>query len=393
MFDKQCGAVRVWYGQQRQRIEEFYRNKLRQGKKLKSKAEATYRRYEKYLPIVAFVAGFAYDSLTLTRIDMLLDNLILLGYTFASGGLIVIVGLAERGRVRQPFLSRHLDWVTLGIHFFFGGLLSSYVVFYFKSAAVGKSYLFVGLLVALLLINEFWAHRLQNVKLMVAIYFFCSFAFLTFFLPSFTHVMNAMMFLASGFLSLLLIAAIWYLIFQRNWPALKRELLKISWPPILIFLALVIFYFQNWMPPVPLALKDEGIYRSVKRLGTRYQVRYSKPGWWQIFKDDDSTYDYVAGDTVFCFAAVFAPTALKERIEHHWQKKNAAGDWTTTDRVGYPITGGRDGGWRGYTFKRNVAPGEWRVEVRTQKGRLLGRIPIEIREVQERPREFVVDYR
>jgi hypothetical protein len=73
--------------------------------------------------------------------------------------------------------------------------------------------------------------------------------------------------------------------------------------------------------------------------------------------------------------------------------KNAAGDWITTDRIGYAIRGGRDGGWRGFTRKLNAAPGEWRVEVKTERGRLLGRIPIEIRATEEPPQEFRVEYR
>jgi len=42
------------------------------------------------------------------------------------------------------------------------------------------------------------------------------------------------------------------------------------------------------------------------------------------------------------------------------------------------VVGGRDNGYRGYTFKRHVQPGRWRVEVRTETGRLLGRIPFEL---------------
>lgn len=117
-----------------------------------------------YGPLLAFVLGFAYDTVTLTRIDRWSDNVILLGYLVASGALIAAIGRAERGRLRSPRLLRRLDVMTWGVHFFLGGLLSSYVVFYFKSAAIGRSFIFVGLLVGLLLANEFFAHRLRDLR-------------------------------------------------------------------------------------------------------------------------------------------------------------------------------------------------------------------------------------
>jgi hypothetical protein len=50
----------------------------------------------------------------------------------------------------------------------------------------------------------------------------------------------------------------------------------------------------------------------------------------------------------------------------------------TTDRLDYKIQGGRDGGYRGYTMKRNVQPGKWRVDVETNEGMILGRIPFNL---------------
>lgn len=379
-------ALRGAYHDRVQKGRAFYQQK-------KQAAQSFYERYEKYVPLIAFIIGFLYDSLTLTRIDLLLDNLILLGYTMGAGMLIAVLGMAERGRLRQPWLVKRLDWVATITHFFLGGLLSSYVVFYFKSAAVGKTFIFVGLLVALMLANEFFSHRLRNLKLLCAIYFFCAFAFLTFFLPVMTHKMSAAMFISSGLLSFLLTSGIVAVIYHGGVRQAKRELIGMSWPPVVIFVALLIFYFQNWMPPVPLALKDEGIYRSVKRVGENYEVRYRKPRWWQFWKNDESTFAYTLGDTVYCFAAVFAPTKLEEQIDHHWQKQNAQGEWTTTDKIGYPIVGGRDGGWRGYTFKRNLSEGDWRIEVKTSNGRLLGRIPLKVTTAKERPKDFTVNYR
>ncbi|NBC01049.1 MAG: DUF2914 domain-containing protein, partial [Bacteroidetes bacterium] len=47
----------------------------------------------------------------------------------------------------------------------------------------------------------------------------------------------------------------------------------------------------------------------------------------------------------------------------------------------YTLRGGRREGYRGYTFKRFMRPGPWRVDVRTDGGRLLGRVWFEARAV------------
>ena len=45
-----------------------------------------------FMPPVFFFSGVAYDTFTLTRIDRLQDNLILLLYLVALGFLIVLTG-------------------------------------------------------------------------------------------------------------------------------------------------------------------------------------------------------------------------------------------------------------------------------------------------------------
>ena len=50
-----------------------------------------YRRFERFAPIIAFITGFTWDSLTLTRIDRLLDNIILLTYLLVLGVFITLL--------------------------------------------------------------------------------------------------------------------------------------------------------------------------------------------------------------------------------------------------------------------------------------------------------------
>ena len=95
------------------------------------------------------------------------------------------------------------------------------------------------------------------------------------------------------------------------------------------------------------------------------------------------------GDTVFCFAAVFAPTALNKKIFHRWQQfipeKN---EWIIQDRVGYQLYGGRDGGFRGYTAKTIITPGDWQIDIITEDDLLLGTVEFKIEKAEKRTREL-----
>ena len=154
---------------------------------------------------------------------------------------------------------------------------------------------------------------------------------------------------------------------------------------ISIFFILNLFYYFNWIPPVPLSLKDAGIYHHVSRVDEQYLVKYEKGTWYHFWKSSDNNFHYQPGDTVYCYAAVFAPTELNKKIIHQWQIFDKRSDeWKTTDRLSYKINGGRDGGYRGYTYKKNMQNGEWRINVITKEGLLLGRVSFDVSSIEDK---------
>ena len=338
-----------------------------------------YQRYSRFLPVVSFIGGFLWDILTLTRIDRLSDNLFLLGYLFLLGFSIILVNLVENNRLTKLLILKYREWYPLAIQFFLGGLFSSYVVFYFQSAAITKNWLFLGILIIMLFANEFLEKRLTNIYLQVTLYFLVVFSFCIFFVPVLIGRMSVYVFILSGLLSLMLIGGFVILLFKKLSLLARPELIRVSSILIALYLLLNLFYFLNWIPPVPLSLKYSGIYHQVQRTGDDYLLKFEQPAWYQFWKKSDDPFHYTDGDTVFCFAAVFAPTDLKTKIFHEWQQYLPGQDrWLTTDHLGYPLTGGRKPGYRGYTYKRNVQPGEWRVEVKTEEDQVLGRIDFKI---------------
>ena len=91
------------------------------------------------------------------------------------------------------------------------------------------------------------------------------------------------------------------------------------------------------------------------------------------WRDTDRKVHQAAGEKVFCYTSVFLPPGISTTLYHVWQHRDArTGKWVTWSRIGFPVRGGRQDGYRGYTFKRNLAPGKWQVRVETEGGRVLG---------------------
>ena len=334
-----------------------------------------YTRYEHIAPTLLFFGGVTWDALTLRRIDALLDNVILGVYLLLLGGFIVLAALRRHDRTLPGVLDPLGRWSLGAIQFLAGGLFSAYVIYYTQSASISTASLFLGVLVVLLVANEIIWSRRDSVYLLIGIYFLAVFCYFTFFLPILLDAMGFKVFLASGVLSAgLVIGLILYLdrlhIFDST-----RSFLGAVGLVLALFGTVVVFYVNHWIPPVPLALREGGVYNEVRRDGNAFVLRYEEPHWTQFWTSGSDPFHYVKGDTVHCFAAVFAPTSLETQVYHRWQYYNAEADsWVNTDRIGYEVVGGRRGGYRGVTFKRHVHPGEWRVIVETADRRPLGRI-------------------
>lgn len=346
------------------------------------KTNTYYQKHKRFAPLLSFMAGFSWDSLTLNRIDRLFDNLILLTYLLLLGFSIFLIHLIDNQRIKHPKILEYQEWYPLVIQFFFGGLFSAYVVFYFQSATLSKNWLFLLFLILLLISNEFLKDKLHNFKLNIVLFFLAAFSFFTFFLPVLLQAMNTFVFLLSGLTSLLFVGALIYSMFRTSLEQDWKKYKTVGFALIGLLLFLNILYFVNWIPPVPLSLKEGGVYHHIHKNTDQYEMRFEKGSWYQFWKKSDNIFHYAAGDTVFCFASVFAPTKLDKNIIHHWQVYNKKqGKWLTTDQRSYRIVGGREGGYRGYSYKKNIQPGEWRVQVKTEEESLLGRIGFTIKNV------------
>ena len=348
------------------------------------RAAAFYERRKRWMPLLFFFGGVLWDVLTLDRIDALLDNLILLVYLIVLGGLLLVITLVEYKCVTAPRLLAYRHWYRHAMQFFLGALFSAYVIFYFQSATLAPSSVFLILLVLLLVANEFIHRRLFNLYLLFGLYFLASFSFFLFFIPVVTKSISYAMFLLAGLLSLGLVGTMLVYLKRRGIFASGRQFVYAMSLVVVLFGMLNVFYLKHWIPPVPLAMRFGGVFHHVSSTEGRFQLRFEQPAWYQFWVDSDTPFHYAEGETVYCFAAVFAPTRLRTKIYHHWRVYDEdQRAWVSTDRIGYAVEGGRNRGYRGSTFKRHVRPGAWRVDVETEAGRIIGRIRFDVVPVAE----------
>src|SRR5688572_3528441 len=87
-------------------------------------------RYEPSIAVVAFLGGFAWDALTLVRIDRLSDLLFLAAYLAALSLLLVLEARVEAQPEHWPQLAPHHPRLVYASQFLFGGLFSAQLVFY-----------------------------------------------------------------------------------------------------------------------------------------------------------------------------------------------------------------------------------------------------------------------
>lgn len=354
------------------------------------------------VPALFFLSGVAYDTLTLTRIDRLQDNLILLIYLLLLGVLIVLTGRLgvdlPLDRERAVALSPLARWVLRvkpyypsAIQFLLGSLFSAYAIFYSRSATLTSTAIFFALLIVLLIVNEFLRNRLSSLRLLISLYAMVCFAFFTFFLPVMTGYMNAFVFLAGAGLSAGVTLRVVQLIYRGNPDRSKTEAVGVTAPAFALIGLLIGFYFLNWIPPVPLSLKYGGIYHEVKKAGDRFELSFDKK-WYQFWKRSDTTFP--ADEPIYCFTAVFAPVDLDTTVYHHWYfRTNDSRPFAHADKIPIKISGGREGGYRAYTFKQRLNPGEWRVDVETEDGRIIGRVSLQVEKGDEtRPSLTTVTY-
>lgn len=335
---------------------------------------------QRYWLTVAFLLGFVVDNLTLNRVDQVFDNIILLTYVILAAAALLLLYSGTVGKLGERYSPTARKYAPLFVQYAFGGLLSGMLIFYGRSGAWVESWPFLVIILAAIYFNETISNRTERLIYNLAIFFIGLLSYSVLVIPVLTGLMGPWIFVGSGLLALIVMYWFTRALYRIIPHFIEMHMKTVVFSIGCVYVGFNFLYFANIIPPIPLSLKDVGIYHSVVRFEDgRYQLKYEEGSWWQFFRDSDTVFHPQPGGNVFCFAKVFAPTRLNTDIEHHWEYYNTeTNEWESRARLGYRIEGGRGDGYRGYTLIRNWQDGQWRCSVETTRGQVLGREVFEV---------------
>lgn len=338
-----------------------------------------------FLPLFLFL-GFILDSITLTKVDRVFDNILLLFYIFLAATTILLTYSQER-LYYYKFYINHKRWLPYIMQYAFGGLFSGLMIFYSKSASIFTSFPFLFILITLLVGNEFFNKKWPKITFQILMFYIALLSYCILIVPIILKTINIWTFILGNAVSIILILAYIFIFSVFAPKAFKPHKKRVSLIILSVFISFNIMYFANIIPPIPLSLKDGGIYHSVVRndIG-EYIVKTEDKPWHSFFRSYNPTFNKTAGETVYAFSSVYAPTKFNHTIYHEWSYYDSLNKkWMATDRVPIKLTGGRDDGFRGYSFKSSIKKGLWRVRIETESRQVIGRLNFDVREVKETP--------
>jgi hypothetical protein len=313
-----------------------------------------FQRVSKYAPVLFFIGGFAWDALTLGRSIKPVDLFILAAYLTGAAAILVMLGRGVTFRGSQ--------YLGPVLQFFFGGIFSALFIFYFLSSGGLGGYLFVFGLAALLIGNEFLGSRYAELTLSWTFFTLSACMFFNFALAHLFRSIDTFWFYLGTVVAMLLALVL------RRLSLHEAASIKPSLAVASLLLALHAF---NLIPPVPLVKKQMLIAHDLRKEGRAYIARVESPEW-RFWRTSSATFHRRDNERVYCFTSVFVPSGIRTTIRHRWERVAANGNWVTMDLRAFPIEGGRQGGYRGYTFKQNLIPGHWRVTAESESGATIG---------------------
>ena len=327
----------------------------------------------RFYPLAAFCGGFLWDALTIGQRVKVTDFWRLGAFLLGAALLTLWLARRERLELQRPQASkglrsraRGLAWQApyLLLQFFFGGIFSALFILYFKSSGHLGTWLTAAFLGALLVGNEFAGERYgRRFTLTWTLFALNAILLCNFVLPHAVGSLHPAWFPVSTAVGVLLAQALWWLA-----PGRPGRILP-AWG---VAGALLLAGSFDMIAPVPLVKRELAVGHNFVQAGSRYAMDVEQAAPWQFWRDQSLVAHVAEGDRLYGVSAVFAPLGMAAALEHRWESRQADATWRVVYRGRFQSTGGREKGFRGYSWVLNPAPGDWRFIVATQDGRTIG---------------------
>jgi len=344
---------------------------------------------QRLFPPLAFFGGFAWDALTIGQRVRAMDLWVLGGFLLGAGLLILWLAWRAAGNLAAPEgdgLRGRLAAVVwqapyLLLQFLFGGIFSALFILYFKSSGHLGTWLTACLLGLLLVGNEFVGKQYgQRFTLIWALFALNAILLFNFALPHALGSLDPLWFYVSTIAGALLAHGLWRLAPERPGRI---------FPAWILVGALLLAWRLDMIAPVPLVKQDMAVGHAFVREGDSFALQVEPAPWWQFWRDQAATVHVAEGGKLYGVSAVFAPMGVTAALEHRWEFREAGG-WRQVYRNRFHSSGGRERGFRGYSWVLNPRPGEWRFIVATQDGRTIGIFPVRVERGSPVPEELLV---
>jgi hypothetical protein len=353
---------------------------------------AFYNKHEHKVPALFFIGGFLFDVITLDRIDSLFSLLQQVVYLTIIGILLVAEAHELFNRLQMPaWVQKMLGYREMAVHFLFGSLLSTYTLFFLKSSSIFTSSVFVGIIAALLILNELPRFQKYGLMMRFGLFALCLTCFFSYLIPILLRFIGLLPFVLSLLASITVIGFVIWLLRKKQFDEtfIRKE---VAMPSVGVLGLFLLLYSFQLVPPVPLSLTEVGIYSSAEKVDGQFKMGYTRD-WWRFWQKGAQTFRARPDDKVFCFISLFSPSHFNDKVQIRWLFKDPKYGWGKTDAIPLAISGGRDAGYRGYATKANYQPGDWQVRVETSDGREIGRIYFEVvADTSTEEREVQYDY-
>lgn len=344
------------------------------------RAKEFYLKNERWLMSATLVGGFLLDYITFSTIEIGFAFTILSIYWALAGTTIAFMHLYDAQKISQRLRYARL-FSPLVIQFTFGALLSASLIFYWFSGVFSVSWPLIIIIAILMIFNDTFRHHFIRPVVQLSVYLFVTISLLSLMFPFWFNSIATWTFVAASVVSIA-IFAVYVRALMRHIDSFqsKRTSITISLTVIVVFMN--VLYFTNIIPPIPLALREAGVYHSVRSVNHQYVVRGESESFLQKLLHGQ-TLHVEPGGRVYLYTAIFAPADITTTIVNRWQRYDPQKEeWITMATPALTITGGRKQGYKGYTWVTNTLPGKWRIYVENKRGQVLGKVSFAIERAQ-----------
>jgi len=331
------------------------------------------QKYERHLSAVAMAAGFIVDSIFFERVDLWQTQVVFAAYAVMCFISIPLLQWIETRNISAPAWRVILPFMT---QFALGGFWSGFVIFYGRSADLGSSWPFLLILFLVFLGSEYFHQYHARLVFTSVLFFFAIYSYAIFALPIYTGTIGTLTFIESGMVAIGIFALFTVILRMLARERFLIDVWRIRIGAFFVLVVMNVFYLTNILPPLPLSAESVGVYHLVWRVPGAYLATEEAQPWQVRYLGFAPTMHLVSGDSLYAYSSVFAPTTLMATIVHKWQWYDSVKkQWINKSTIAYPIQGGRDGGYRGYSAVPILDAGMWRVSIETDDGRTITRLP------------------